>query len=212
MNVTKEQAQAQADERVYTEESLGIEIFWDKHKRKILWIIAVCFLAAIAAVVATAVYEKQQNAMQVELASATTQEQLLAVANKYAGTEIAAVARLLVASELRTAGDTAAVDAAFSEITKPAMPATLARLGVAQNAAAAGKADEAILIYREVALAGDNFTAPLARFFEGTETLAQGKHAEARTIFQSILTDFPKSVAARVVPQQLEKIALVEPK
>ena len=203
-----------SDDRVFTDEALGWELFWEKNKNLILLGALALVLAVVAAVAIWAYQESNRAAAASALADATNLEQLQAVAEKFPGSAPGAVAAILAAADLRQSGNLTESTAAFEGLSSSQAASALlplARLGVAQNAGASGNTEAALAVYRELGAGIDPFAAPLARLLEARELVSQEKWAEARSLLQSIASEFPASIPARLVPGQLEQIALVEP-
>ncbi|GAB4168470.1 MAG: hypothetical protein Fur0032_06770 [Terrimicrobiaceae bacterium] len=203
-----------SDERVLTDESLGMELFWEKNKNVIILGSVVLVLAVLAVLGFWAYRESSRAAAARALAEAGNLEALRAVSENFRGSNPGAVASILVAADLRTGGNIKASTEAFESFaaSEPNSPLfVLARLGVAQNAAASGDMETALSVYRELGAGTDPFAAPLARLFEARELVDSGKWAEARSLLQSISSEFPSSIPARLVSGQLEQISLVEP-
>lgn len=203
-----------SDDRIFTDESLGWELFWEKNKNLIILGVVAVIIAVLAGLGYWVYRESARAAAATALAEATNLEDLRAVAENFRGSNPAAVASILVAADLRAGGDVKASTEAFESFTMAdpnSQLAPLARLGVAQNAAASGDMDAALSVYRELGAGTDPFAAPLARLFEARELVDSGKWAEARSLLQSIANEFPTSIPARLVSGQLEQISLVEP-
>lgn len=204
-------ASTTSDERVFTDEALGWELFWEKNKNLIVLAAIAVIVVVLAGLGYWAYLGSARSAAASALASAASPEELRAVVENFRGSDPAAVASILLAAKLRENGDMKASTEAFESLPGDSQLFSLARLGVAQNAAAEGNMEAALSIYRELGAGTDTFAAPLARLFEARELVDAGKWAEARSLLQSIASEFPNSVPAGLVPGQLEQISLVEP-
>ena len=205
---------ASSDERLLTDESIGIELFWEKHKNLILLSALALLLITILALGIWVHLELRRSAAASALANATTLEQLNEVRKKFPGSPPAAVASILAAVLVRESGDLEASTQELQQFTtahpnSPLRP--IARLAIAQNALAKGDSESALAIFRELGTGTDPFITPLARLFEARELIARKEWLEARSILQSILSEFPNSISSQIARGQLEMLTLVEP-
>ncbi len=204
-----------ADERIYTDESFGIELFWEKNKTAILLGVA----AVIALALAVAIWFYRQHTIAEEaqnaFAVANTPDAWRDVITKFPHSMPAASSRLLLAESLRESGELKGSTEAYSEFLAE-VPKTnplhgLALLGLAQNASAGGSMDESLQYLKEAAASSSSYAAELALLLEGRQLAEAGKYAEARAIYESIPTEFPNSLAARIALSQIEQIAIIDP-
>ncbi|HET7239126.1 MAG TPA: tetratricopeptide repeat protein, partial [Terrimicrobiaceae bacterium] len=83
-----------------------------------------------------------------------------------------------------------------------------ARLGIAENLAAQGKAEEALAALRQVSETDSgSYVAPFAALLEGRMLVRAGKYEEARKVFSSLVSSYPESPAAGAAGAQLDAIA-----
>lgn len=203
------------DERIYTDESFGIELFWEKNKKVIL--LGVASIVALALAVGVWFYRQHIKAEESRKAFAVADSpdawrDLIA---KYPGSLPAASSRLLLAESLRESGDlkgsTEVYNAFLAEAPKTNPLLGLALLGLAQNASAAGDQAASLEKLKEAAASSSSYGAELALLLEGRQLTEAGKYQEARKVYESIPTEFPESLAARVALSQLEQIAIIDP-
>jgi len=203
-----------ADERIFTDEALGAELFWQQHKAKILAAAA----ALVVAVLGITGWVIQRHSLNLEsqqaLALAASPEAWRAVVEKFGGTPAAGSAQILLAGALRETGGPAASSQAYQEFLDGFGDHPLvgvARLGIAQNTLASGDEKRGIEQLRALAAGGDSFTAPLALFLEGSVLLDSGNLSAARTAFQNLASQYPRSLPAQAAGSYLQQIAIVEP-
>lgn len=204
-----------ADDRIFTEESFGIELFWEKNKTAILLAVA----AIIALVLAVSIWAYRQHIVAEEsqkaFALANNPDAWREVIAKFPNTIPAASSQLMIAESLRQSGDLKGSTEAYSEFLASA-PKTnpllgLALIGLAQNASASGNMTESLEKLKEAAASSSTYAAELALLLEGRQLAESGKYQEARAIYESIPTEFPNSLAARIAVSQIEQIAIIDP-
>jgi TolA-binding protein len=118
------------------------------------------------------------------------------VSNKYAGTPAGIAATYQLASELLNSGQAEQAEQTFRKVADSGseLYAPLARLGVAQAQAGAGKNEEAVATLTELAAIRDGLVPVDAVLMElGRTQLKAGKTAEARTAFKRVVDEFPSS-------------------
>jgi len=201
----------QSDERTLTDENLGLELFWQKHKNLIIFAAIAVVVLIIAGIATWVHHETSQAKASRALANARTLEELQNVAKQFAGTRFADVADILAAAKLRDEGRLEESNAAFQAVTTRGLSKHLAQFGLAQNSASQGKDAEAIAIYTQLAESKDAFAAPLAKLFLARELARSGEYTQARSTLQSIIANFPDSLSAQLVPAQLQQLDLVDP-
>jgi len=204
-----------ADDRIFTDESFGIELFWEKNKTAILLAVA----AVIALILAVSFWTYRQNALKEEaqkaFALANNPDTWREVIAKFPGSLPAASSRLMIAESLRQSGDLKGSTEAYSEFLAT-VPKTnplqgLALLGMAQNASASGNMTESLEKLNEAAASSSSYAAELALLLQGRQLAEAGKYQEAKAVYESIPTEFPNSLAARIALSQLEQIAVIDP-
>jgi tetratricopeptide (TPR) repeat protein len=204
-----------ADDRIFTDESFGIELFWEKNKTAILLAVA----AVIALALAVSVWAYRQHTLageaQKAFALADNPDAWREVISKFPHSLPAASSRLMIAESLRQSGDLKASTEAYSDFLAD-VPKTnplhgLALLGLAQNASASGNMTGAIEHLKEAAAYSSTYAGELALLLEGRQLAEAGKYQEARAVYESILAEFPNSLAARIALSQVQQIAVIAP-
>jgi TolA-binding protein len=203
-------AEIPTDDSVVERDAIDAGLFWHEHKRKILlWTATVLVLGGSS--LAWYVSSTMNNlAAQEALAVAKDAAAYESLIGKYPGTMPAADAGLLLASVLRDAGKIEESTAAFRSFLKsfPEHPlAGGALLGVGQNQAAVGKTSEAAETFQQVAEKySKSYAAPFARYAQAEILLREFHRQEAKPLLESIQTEFPDSVVARLAAAQLARI------
>lgn len=191
------------------------EIFWQRHKGKILCGI-VAFLALVGGSIAWYISNALANrAAEEALARANDPTGYEAVIKDFPRSNPAADALLLLAAEQRNVGKMEESTAAFRKFldTWPDHPlAGAALLGIGQNSDASGNANAAITSYQEVlARYPGSYAAPFAVFSEAEILLRDFRRDEAGRALNSILAQFPDSVPARMATEQLARLGTANP-
>jgi TolA-binding protein len=131
---------------------------------------------------------------------------LTQAADTYPNTDEGIAARYQLGSELLSVGRLDEAQAAFANVAASGSPlyAPLARLGQAQALMAAGKIDDAIKIYTELAAARDS-ALPVDGLLMELARASQkaGKSQDARAAFKRVVDEFPDSTYAADARQQL---------
>lgn len=202
-----------ADERILTDENFGLELFWAKNKG---WIFAGATVVLLALVALGAwIVSSHTHAQEAKRAFALAgdPDAWREVADTYPRSPVAGSAMLLLAAALRAEGGPGASTRAYEEFLArwPGHPLEgVARLGLAGNAADAGRDGDSLALLREAA-GGTGFQAPVAMFLEAMALLDANNLAGAREAFTSLTTTFPESLPARFAPAQIQQIDLVLP-
>jgi predicted negative regulator of RcsB-dependent stress response len=201
------------DERQFTTELFGMELFWEQNKVLILSGAALVILLAVG-IAGWFGYQSMREAEAREaFAAAGDLASWRAVAEDFPGSVVAGSARLLVGGALRDEGDMEASDAEFEMVlsARPPHPlAGVAELAIAGNARADGRTEEAgDLLVR--AAEGDGFAAALALFLQAGEFSAKHDFNGAKNLLNELITRFPDSLPAQIAPGQLAEIDLVAP-
>ena len=118
------------------------------------------------------------------------------VSNAYAGTPAGIAATYHLASELLNSGQADQAEQAFKKVADSGseLYAPLARLGIAQAQAGAGKNDQAVATLTELSALRDGLVPVDAVLMElGRTQLKAGKTSEARTAFKRVVDEFPSS-------------------
>jgi TolA-binding protein len=131
---------------------------------------------------------------------------LTQAADAYPNTNEGIAARYQLGSELLSVGRLDEAQAAFAKVVASgsSLYASLARLGEAQAFMAAGKTDEAIKIYTDLAAARDS-ALPVDGLLMELARASQkaGKPQDARAAFKRVVDEFPESTYTADARQQL---------
>lgn len=131
---------------------------------------------------------------------------LTQAADAYPNTDEGIAARYQLGSELLSVGRVDEAQAAFEKVAASgsSLYAQLARLGQAEAFMAAGKTDDAIKIYTELAAARDS-ALPVDGLLMELARASQkaGKAQDARAAFKRVVDEFPDSTYAADARQQL---------
>jgi TolA-binding protein len=131
---------------------------------------------------------------------------LTQAADSYPTTSEGIAARYQLGSELLSVGRLDDAQAAFQKVVASGsgVYVPLARLGQAQALMAAGKTDDAITIYTELAAARDS-ALPVDGLLMELARASQkaGKPQDARAAFKRVVDEFPESTYAADARQQL---------
>jgi TolA-binding protein len=131
---------------------------------------------------------------------------LTQAADAYPNTDEGIAARYQLGSELLAVGRLDDAQAAFQQVATSGstLYASLAKLGQAQAFMAAGKTDDAIKIYTELAAARDS-ALPVDGLLMELARASQkaGKPQDARAAFKRVVDEFPDSTYAADARQQL---------
>lgn len=145
------------------------------------------------------------------LAEASGAEQWQEVAAKYPGTAAAGDALLLIAKAQRDDGKFQESSETYSQFLSqyPKHPMTgAARLGLAENLEAQNKTAEALKALQLVRLEdAASYAAPYAMLMEARILLRQSKAAEARRVFNDLVSQYPGSPCANVAAAELDRLA-----
>lgn len=198
------------DDSVIERDGIDAALFWHAHKKKILLgLLAVLAIGggSLAWYVSSTLRAKGAVAA---LAGANELPQLEAVIKTYGGTMPAADAMLLVAAANRKAGKLEESTSAFQNFLKsfPNHPlAGGALLGVGQNQDAAGNSPEAMSTYQQVVEKyPKSYAAPFAGYAQAEILLRDFRRDEAKVALDSLVSQFPNSMIARLATAQLARI------
>ena len=131
------------------------------------------------------------------------------VSNKFSGTPAGIAATYHLASELLNSGQAEQAEQTFRKVVDSGshLYAPLARLGIAQAQAGAGKADQAVTTLTELAAIRDGLVPVDAVLMElGRTQLKAGKTAEARTVFKRVVDEFPSSTYLSEAQSRLDTL------
>jgi tetratricopeptide (TPR) repeat protein len=202
-----------AEDRVFTDESFATELFWEKNRQTILVAAGVIVIVGLGVLWWAINLHNTKLAAQAFFAQAKTPDAWREVITKYPGSMPAADASFLLAEALRKEGKTDESTALYQKFLTefPEHPLVGgARLGIAENYAAAGKTTEALTSLKAAQSAG-GYAAPFATLLEGRLLLREGKLEEAKAVFSRIVSTYNNSPLARLAFAQVEEIEPVLP-
>lgn len=204
------------DDAVLEHDEIDAALFWHTHRKNILFgILAVLAIGggSLAWYVHSTLTAKAAVAA---LAEAKDIPQLEAVAKNYGGSMPAADAILLVAAANQKAGKFDESTAAFQNFLNsfPAHPlAGAALLGIGQNQDAAGNSKEALATYQQVVEKyPKSYAAPFAGYAQAEILLRDFRRDEAKVVLDSLVSQFPDSMIARLASAQLARLGSSNPK
>jgi len=198
------------DDAVIEHDGIDAALFWHTHKTNILLgILAVLAIGggSLAWYVNSTMTAKNSVAA---LAVANNVSQFEAVIKNYGGTMPAADAILLVAVANQKAGKLDESTAAFQNFLKsfPTHPlAGGALLGIGQNQDAAGNSKDAMATYQQVVEKyPKSYAAPFAGYAQAEILLRDFRRDEAKVVLDSLVSQFPDSMIARLAAAQLSRL------
>ncbi len=198
-------------EGVYDVGSLEAELFWQKHRRTILFSGAAVIIVVLAAALWLFAQYRARHAAQALFADAQNQAAWREVIAKYPASPAAAGAHFLLAESLRSEGKLKESSSEYQAFLSAFPDSTLAggaRLGFAENLAVAGETQEALQAIRELqAKDPSSYAALFAALMEGRALVGMGKLEEARKVFSQLASTYPQSPPGRAAGAQLDALA-----
>ncbi len=196
-------------------DELEWELFWHRHKTKILGGAAALILIGLAIGGWYLSSSATDAAARKMLAEANDAAAWSAVIEKYPRSMPAADAYFRLADVQRTNGTLQESTATFRKFLDvfPNHPlAGGALFGVGQNLDAEGKAEEAMAAYREVIERyPKSYAAPFAAYSEAEIFLRDFRREEARRVLEALQSAHPDSTVARLAGAQLERLEKLAP-
>jgi TolA-binding protein len=128
------------------------------------------------------------------------------VTTTYPGTEAARIASFQLGSALMAAGRAAEAEQAFAAVASEGntVRGQAARLGQAEALMAAGRTDDALKIYTDLAAVRDGAMPVDGLLMQlGRASQRAGRTAEARAAFQRVVDEFPESGFLQTAQQQI---------
>ena len=202
------------DERVFTDEALGFELFWQKNKAAILLALVAAGVTILAGVGWLIHRHSTRLASEAALMAATSAEEFRAVAERYKGLPAGRTARMLMAAQLAAAGDRSAAIAQYRSFAEqyPEDPlAGPARIAQATLVLADGQEQLGLDLLNAASSSPNPFTAQLGLFFKARELVGSGDYAAARSSLQLLTTSYGTSPAAELSRGLFQQIAAIEP-
>jgi TolA-binding protein len=202
--------QPPADDRVHDIGSFEAELFWEKNRSIILACVGLALVLAAALAIWFVRAHSQRQAAAALFAQAKDPAAWREVIKRYPGSAPAASAYFLLADSLRRDGKLEESSGQYEKFLTAFPKNSLvggARLGLAENLAVTGKADEALATLRSVREKdAGSYAAPFAALLEGRILMRSGKYDEARKVFSNLVSSYPRSPAARTAGAQLDAI------
>ena len=204
------------DDAVVERDEIDAALFWHTHKKNILLGILAVLVIVGGSLGWYVSSTMTANNSVTALAVASDVPQFEAVVKNYGGTMPAADAMLLVAAANQKAGKLDESSAAFQNFLKsfPTHPlAGGALLGIGQNQDAAGNSKEAAATYQQVVEKyPKSYAAPFAGYAQAEILLRDFRRDEAKVVLDSLVSQFPDSVIARMAAAQLTRLGTRNPK
>ncbi|MCS7008654.1 MAG: hypothetical protein NZL93_01795, partial [Chthoniobacterales bacterium] len=209
------QSQKPNESPVNLDESLLLAggIFWHENKQKILIASAVLTLIACG-YLAWSYWQNyyRQKAAQA-FAMALTPQDYAQVAQKFANTPVSVASQLLLAADLRNAGQITDSDSiyekALSGNDKTGL-SSAAALGLAfnQHLKSQGSPEKTSIEAFQYAAARfpQSYIVPFALFNQAELLLRANKPDQSAQILRAILADYPRSLTARLASSELQRI------
>ena len=191
---------------------LESEIFWDRHKTKILGLLVLALLGIIGYSAYLFVHARAIEAANAQLSAAKSIDELKKMIADHPTSVVAADASLVLALKQAEAKDYEAAAATAQSVVQkfPNYPMIgAARLAVGANLAAAGKLDQADEAYKLAAEANPkDFAAPLALLARANIAKIRGHGGEARRFLDDIIAHYPNTDAAQEAEQEKRLIRI----
>jgi tetratricopeptide (TPR) repeat protein len=183
------------------------QLFWERYKVTIIAVATVLVLAGLGYAGYKLYTARRAANAEAALAGAHTAQQYQQVIDRYPGSEPAASAYLLLASEQRAEKRYTEANATLHKFIDQ-FPKhdliTTAWMGVAANLESLGKDDEALSTYQRLATEyPKSFNAPFALMAEVPLLKAKNRTAEARKICENVISQYRDSILASQAFQEM---------
>lgn len=194
-------------------ESLQFEIFWEKHRQKILAGIAAFIVLGVGLAIWQISARNIREQAEASYAAASTVEAWQEVATRYPKSIIGGNAQLRVAAALRDGGKLDEALVAYESFISlhPEHPLIVdGHLGLATIYDKKNQPDQAIAALKTLASKYPNsFAAPYALYVESEILLREGKRAEASRVLQELVKQYVGTLPAQLGGAQLDRIATI---
>jgi len=178
-----------------------VELLWARHKRKIIWGAIVLCLVLIGAGAYIGYQTVRNSRAGKAFVSAHDIKGWQSVMRRYPGTIAAGNAGLRAAAIQADSGQFEASDKSYRSFLHdyPNHPLYVSGLfGLATNAEAEGKTDEAVHYYSEISNRfSSSYLAPMALYNQGLIAESRGNLKEALQDFEDTVQRYPQSVVAQ---------------
>ncbi len=192
---------------------LETEIFWDKHRTKVIAAFVLILLAIAGYTIFLFVRARAIEAANTQLSSAKSIDQLKKMIADHPTSVVSADAGLVLAQKQAEAKDYEGAAASAQTVIEkfPDYPLIgAARLAVGANLAAAGKLDQADAAYKLAAEANPkDFAAPLALLARANLAKLRGNAAEARRFLDDVIARYPNTDSAMQAEQEKRFVRVV---
>jgi tetratricopeptide (TPR) repeat protein len=179
----------------------ALELLWFNHRNTALLSMAAVIVLGLIVLGVVASKHSSLLASETLLSNATDDEGLREVIAKYPNAPAAADAMLLLASSLRDEGKIMESDDLYSRFSEAFPTSTLGvsgLLGRAANARVSKNFDAALNNYQQAGAAyPQSYGAPFALYSQIQLLLQSGKPEDAKKILQTLVSQYPGSVAAQ---------------
>ena len=196
--------------QISNDPALETSLLWEQYKTSIIAVVAVVVLGGLGYAGFKLYSESEASNAAALLAAAKTPADFQHVIERYAGSQPAASAYLLLAEsqrgEKKYAEASATLHKFIDQFPKHQL-ITTAWMGVAANLDSLGKSDEALSTYqRLVAEYPQSFNAPLALLAEVPLLKAKNRTDEARRVCETLMTQYHDSPLANEAMRELRSL------
>src|SRR6266436_10451091 len=187
--------------------ALETRVFWERFKKQITAALIIVLLAVMAFTGYRFYSDRRAAAASALLASARSAQEYQQVIDRYPSTLAAANAYLLLAeaqrNEKKFAEANKTLETFVAKYPQHEFVST-AKMAMAANLESMGKADEALVMYQQIASTYPNgFNAPMALLSQVYILKAKNRNDDARRICETVLTQYRTSFWAGEAMQQL---------
>ena len=195
--------------------AIETRFFWERFKKQITAALLIVLLAVVAFTGYRFYSDRRVAAASASLASARSAQEYQRVIDGYPNTPAAADAYLLLAeaqrNEKKFAEANKTLETFIAKYPQHEFVST-AKMAMAANLESMGKADEALVMYQQIASTYPaSFNAPMALLSQVYILKAKNRNDDARRICETILTQYRTSFFAGEAMQQLRILKPVGP-
>jgi tetratricopeptide (TPR) repeat protein len=192
--------------------AVQVELFWARHGKKVL-IGSALVLLVLVGIGAYLGYQAVRNSRAGKaFVGAHDIKGWESVIHRYGGTTAAGNAYLEIAAAQAAGGQYNESDKSYQAFLKDYSSHPLfvnGLFGMASNAEAEGKSDEALKYYSDIFSSGKyrlSYLAPLALYYHGRITESSGHPKEALQDFEEMLQDYPQSFMAASARRDADRL------
>lgn len=182
--------------------AVQVELFWARHGKKVL-VGSALVLLILLGIGAYLGYQAVRNSRAAKaFMGAHDTKGWESVIRRYSGTIAAGNAYLQIAGTQAANGQYSESDKSYQTFIRDYSSHPLfvnALFGLASNAEAEGKTDDALKYYSDISSSnryGSDYLAPMALYYQGRMTEKNGKPKEALQDFEEVLQRYPQSAMA----------------